>query len=161
MAEPTDCSFDGARAERLAKLGREIKRARDDAALTQAQLGERLAAYLGEVVPQTTVSRWESGSVSLDFETVMAIEKALDLTLGALARAARYVVAADEERWPGFMTGFLSDIDDAIEHVKAADTLGIGVRVFNRVVPFPAYGADTETVEWVVELFHDTPRADD
>ncbi len=161
MAEPIDGSSDEARTARLERLGAEMKRAREAVGITQAQLGERLAVFLGEPVPQTTVSRWENGTVSTDFETARAIELALGLTPGTLGRRAGYVVATDVERWTGFTAGFLSDVDDAVEHMKAADLLTLGVRVWNRMVPAPEYGEGYETVEWVVELFTDIPTADD
>jgi len=77
------------RAERLRQTGRAIRHARGD--LTQTELGERLAPHLGESVPQTTISRWESGGVSLDLEVLHAIELALDLQQGTLFHNAGYV----------------------------------------------------------------------
>jgi hypothetical protein len=77
------------RAERLGQLGRAIRHARGE--LTQTELGELLAAYLGEPVPQTTISRWESGAIALDAEIVHAIELALDLEVGTLFHNAGYV----------------------------------------------------------------------
>jgi len=77
------------RAERLRQTGRAIRHARGE--LTQSELGERLAPFLGEPVPQTTISRWESGAVSLDLETLHAIEGALDLQAGTLFHNAGYV----------------------------------------------------------------------
>ena len=75
------------RAERLRQTGRAIRHARGE--LTQSELGERLAPFLGEPVPQTTISRWESGAVSLDLETLHAIEGALDLQPGTLGQIRR------------------------------------------------------------------------
>jgi transcriptional regulator with XRE-family HTH domain len=77
------------RAERLRQTGRAIRHARGE--LTQSELGERLGPYLGEAVPQTTISRWESGSVTLDVEVVHALELALDLDPGTLFHNAGYV----------------------------------------------------------------------
>ena len=53
--------------------------------MTQAELGLLLGA-----IPQTTISRWESGSVDLTMEQVFDLEVALDLPHGALATAAGY-----------------------------------------------------------------------
>ena len=77
------------RAERLRQTGSAIRHARGE--LTQSELGERLAPYLGEPVPQTTISRWESGTITLDLEVLHALELALELQPGTLFHNAGYV----------------------------------------------------------------------
>lgn len=77
------------RIERQKRVGLAIRRARGDK--TQTELGQLLAPYLGEEVPQTTVSRWEVGSVSIDLEQLRAIELALKLRAGTLFSSTGYV----------------------------------------------------------------------
>lgn len=147
MADSSDPTRADERREQLAGA---IKRYRERAGLTQAEFG----ALLGGL-PQTTVSRWEHGLVSLDIEQVRSIDVALHLPLGTLGRAAGFVdpgLVGDEDAWPGFRVGFHGRFEDAQEELTAAATLGLGVRLFNRWRP----GADdTRTEEWVVVLYED------
>src|SRR5437870_1489880 len=113
-------------AERHAALGKAIKRFRGSA--TQAQLGALLD------VPQTTISRWEAGSVDLGLEQIRAIELALELPLGTVGRAAGFVdpgLTGDEDCWPGFRVGFFDRVEEAQAELAAAATLDLGVRIFN------------------------------
>lgn len=58
--------------------------------MNQTDFGDLLTPYLGERIPQTTLSRWELGEIEMTLEQVRAIELALGLELGTLAKAAAY-----------------------------------------------------------------------
>ena len=73
---------DPAAGSRLAALGRAIRRARGS--LTQAELGSRLG------LPQTTISRWEQGTVDLGVGQVHALRRALGLRSGRTAYERGY-----------------------------------------------------------------------
>jgi transcriptional regulator with XRE-family HTH domain len=155
MDEPTEGTLDNGRSARLAKLGAVVRRAREEAGLTQAQLGERLAPILGEVVPQTTLSRWEKGSVGLDVEMLRALELALRLRAGLLAWKGGYIEAAGEPYIDDIQTGTVWQVSEAIKHLRAAETLELGVRIHNEWVTL----ADgTVPTRWVIELFHEAPQ---
>lgn len=82
----------GAKAKRRRALGIALRNIRTQAELTQGELGEMLAnTTLGPfAIPQTTISRWEAGTVELELEQVFGIEQALKLRKGTLAAAAGY-----------------------------------------------------------------------
>jgi transcriptional regulator with XRE-family HTH domain len=84
------------RLERHRRVGRVIRAARGE--LTQTRLGDALGPHVGAPVPQTTVSRWESGEVSLDLDTLRAIELALELPPGSLFIETGYVPASTTPR---------------------------------------------------------------
>jgi transcriptional regulator with XRE-family HTH domain len=118
--------------------------------LTQAELGDRI----GEA--QTTVSRWETGEVEIEFGQARRIEAALDLPTGWIGRAAGLVdVDALYEDDPStfIRVGYFDNYEAARTEIDAAATLGLGVRVVNRMVP---WGVDEVLVEeWVVTLYPD------
>lgn len=64
---------------------------------TQTELGEMLAEFQpdGLPIPQTTISRWERGTVDLTLEQALQIEQALGVPLGTLARAGGYIAPDD------------------------------------------------------------------
>lgn len=84
-----------AQLRRRRAIGRLIVDLRKD--MTQTELGYRLAEFQpdGQPIPQTTVSRWERGTIDMTFEQAFDIEQALRVAPGTLARAGGYV-AADE-----------------------------------------------------------------
>jgi HTH-type transcriptional regulator/antitoxin HipB len=65
-----------------------IKRAREDKGLSQRALGERVG------LPQSHLSKIESGAVDLQTSNLMQIARALDLELTLIPRAALPVVQA-------------------------------------------------------------------
>jgi transcriptional regulator with XRE-family HTH domain len=74
-------------------------------------LGELLAPILGHDVPQTTISRWEIGSVSIDLEQLRAVEAALGLTPGTLFANSGYCRSQFTPR----------DVENAIRSDRALD----------------------------------------
>lgn len=83
LAEPISATD-----ERRRTLGAAIRRARGNR--TQVEV----ASALG--VGQPAISGWESGKVALDLDKVHALERALNLVPGALARAGGYVARVPE-----------------------------------------------------------------
>ncbi|MGM1063998.1 hypothetical protein [Saccharothrix sp. Mg75] len=57
-------------------------------------------------------------------------------------------------------TNIFDSASEAIEAIAAADVLGLGVRVSNRLVQ-DEEDTDSLTEEWVVELFTSIPTADE
>ncbi|MEU5690172.1 hypothetical protein [Actinosynnema sp. NPDC020468] len=57
-------------------------------------------------------------------------------------------------------TTIFDSASEAIEAIAAADVLGLGVKVSNRLVP-DEESDDTLVEEWVVELFTSVPTADE
>ncbi|MCP2167888.1 hypothetical protein [Goodfellowiella coeruleoviolacea] len=53
----------------------------------------------------------------------------------------------------------LDSAAEAIEAVHAADVLGLGVRLFNRLVP-DTDTEDTLVEEWVVEVYNSVPAVE-
>jgi transcriptional regulator with XRE-family HTH domain len=138
---------------RLRGLGAAIRGHREAAGVTQAELGERLGEVTGEPVPQTTVSRWESGSVDLGYEQVRAIERALGLDAGAIAITAGYV-APQTVTGGGFRTMYVGTVEQAVEAIECAEALQLGIRVSNR---WRVHADGSESEEWVVTLIDDAP----
>jgi transcriptional regulator with XRE-family HTH domain len=71
--------------EIAARLGRALRKAREDAGVTQSDLARRL-----ETTPNQ-VSRWEAGGRRLDLEVVEEAEMAMGLTSGTVLRLAGFV----------------------------------------------------------------------
>lgn len=82
------------RQQRREHLGKMIRDYRTDLGLSQAELGDLMAPFSldGRSLPQTTISRWEAGSVELTLEQVYDLEEALSLRHGSLAASTGYVV---------------------------------------------------------------------
>lgn len=99
------------RQDRQKRVGQAIREARQRAELTQDGLGELLAPLLGHDVPQTTISRWEIGSVAIDLEQLHAVEKALGLSLGTLFTNGGYCQAQHMPK----------DVENAIRSDRALD----------------------------------------
>lgn len=141
----TDPNLDEHARRRLKAVGREIRKARGER--TQQELGE----LLGDL-PQTTVSRWEHGSVDFPLETIRRLEAALGLEDGHLLKAGGYVSKA---AMPGTPIGSLST--DAIGSVKAlidaAELMEWGIQITNRVAPVTPGNRDA-VVEFEVRI-HD------
>lgn len=80
---------------RRRRLGEQIRNLRSAAGMTQGDLGNALAnTSAGDLpIPQTTISRWETGSVELEMEQVYAIEAVLKVPHGHLSAAAGYATA--------------------------------------------------------------------
>jgi|SRR5882724_3132592 len=72
----------------LKSLATLIKRAREDKGLSQRALGERVG------LPQSHISKIESGAVDLQTSNLMQIARALDLELTLIPRAALPAVQA-------------------------------------------------------------------
>jgi hypothetical protein len=53
--------------------------------------------------------------------------------------------------------GYLSTIEEVVEHVKAADTLGLGFRVESYTVSSPADAEDAQQSEFEFTLLGDLP----
>ncbi len=53
--------------------------------------------------------------------------------------------------------GYLSSIDEVVEHVKAADTLGLGFRVESYTVSSPEDGGDDAQHEFEFTLLGELP----
>lgn len=56
-------------------------------------------------------------------------------------------------------TNIVDSAAEAIEAVQAADVLGLGVKLYNRLVP-DTEDSDTLEEEWVVEIFTNAPAVD-
>mgnify|MGYP007126192135 CR=1 FL=1 len=55
---------------------------------------------------------------------------------------------------PILYTAYLSSVEDVVEHVKAADTLGLGLRIESYTI---AIGDGEHLPEWKFELLTDMP----
>lgn len=76
------------------RLGSTIRQARERAGLTQARLAERLDQAGDSTITQTAVSAWEIGRATPRPDRFAAIEEAIGLEQGTLARIVG--LAADE-----------------------------------------------------------------
>ncbi|TWP47916.1 hypothetical protein FKR81_30005 [Lentzea tibetensis] len=56
-------------------------------------------------------------------------------------------------------TNIVDSAAEAIEAVQAADVLGLGVKLYNRLVP-DSEDSDTLEEEWVIEIFTSAPAVD-
>lgn len=147
MPEPT---FDSTSRARLRSIGRALREARGE--LSQEELGRRLG------VPQTTVSRWERGTIDFGVEQLRMIETALGLEQGHLVLAGGYIPG--EEIPEDVVRHILArDLDDALRMVEAASTFHLGVRVTNRWV-LAGRGAEKD-LEWTVVVSRDAPGLED
>jgi len=106
------------RSDRLRAIGRAIRNARGE--VTQAELGERLEPFLGESSPQTTISRWEKGIVSIDLEQLRAIELALKKPAGSLFHEAGYVPVSISTREVEAVLRADPNLDDSIKDSAVA-----------------------------------------
>lgn len=139
-----------ARREQRQRLGAAIRRARGP--ITQQELGDRI----GEA--QTTLSRWETGEVELEIGQAARIEDALRLPHGWIARAAGLVDTqglAEETPDDFIRMGYFDTYEEALVEVNAAATLGLGVGLSNRMVPWGE--GDGMVEQWVVVL-RDSPE---
>jgi hypothetical protein len=126
-------------------LGRALRAARGDR--TQTEIGNLLGG-----IPQTTISRWEAGSVHLTVEQVNEVEATLGLEPGYLLRAGGYVKG---EGMPGppIQVFETTDLEEVGKVLATAELLGWGARVTNRAVPSNQIpGADV--TQWEIRL-HD------
>jgi len=83
-----------------------------------------------------------------------------------VARADAYVLGDEDghddrsgEAQVPVGTLFLSTVEDAMEAMQAAETLFLGVRVHNRLVPEDQ--PDCHFGQWVVEVFTDAQHVDE
>jgi transcriptional regulator with XRE-family HTH domain len=89
------------------------------------------AAYADR--PQSVVSNWENGKQTPSLETLCAMEESLGLPLGTLAAQAGYFTG--EAAVAGGVAGVPISVirfarrSDALRAVRAADGLGLGVRL--------------------------------
>lgn len=86
-----------ARERRRRAIGHTLTQLRQG--LNQTELGVKLGTYQpnGQPIPQTTVSRWERGTVDLTFEQALEIEVALGLTPGTLFKAGGYEAPSKDD----------------------------------------------------------------
>lgn len=124
----------------LEALGAAIRRARAES--SQEDLGIRLG------VPQTTISRWERGTVDLGVETIRALEEALGLARGELLIAGGFVADVPEGEGREIRRRMGCSAEEAAALLHAADKLRLGVRITNRAVP----SGDGVRDEWTVSL---------
>lgn len=136
---------------RLGRIGRAIREARGD--LSQTELSARLN------VPQTTISRWERGTVDFTVEQLRVIEIALDMEPGELLIAGGYV--RGQEPREGVVREIThASFAEAIAMVRAAEELDLGVRMSNEW--HLTGGPDHERVlDWAVTLSAEAPGLDD
>lgn len=81
-----------ARENRRRVLGEQIRSLRGE--MSQTELGlKMISRESGFPIPQTTVSRWEKGTVDLDLEQVFDLEEALNVKHGTLTMSAGYITA--------------------------------------------------------------------
>ncbi len=87
-----------ARLRRHRAIGKLIVALRQD--MTQTELGIKLAEFQqdGQPIPQTTISRWERGTIDMTFDQALEIEMALGVSQGTLARAGGYIAAEEGHR---------------------------------------------------------------
>lgn len=146
----TDDTLDLPARARLRAVGRAIRAARGSTSQTE------LSARLG--VPQTTLSRWERGTVDFGLEQLRALEYVLELEPGTLLLAGGYVPGREPRE------GVVREISrasftDAMRMVQAAEELTLGVELSNgwRLTG----GSDYERVlEWAVVLTEEAPGAE-
>ena len=113
------------RDERLRRLGSAIRTA--SGSMTQAELGRRLEPFLGEAFPQTTISRWERGAVSMDLEQIRAIELALSVPQGTLFYASGYCLPEVGNRDVELMLRSDPNIHDSLrDDIAVAELQGLG-----------------------------------
>lgn len=94
------------------KLGRLLREAREEAALSQAELGRRVGAILDQHQPVTdnTVSRWERGQTNIAAHYIFAVESALGLPPGHFNYAMHPLHAArsaNRQAWNDALDSFL------------------------------------------------------
>ena len=93
-------------------LGLRIKKARQDAGLTQKELGEAIGASRG------AVSMWESGSNEPNFQTLQAIARVLGVRYDVLMlgeeEASRRVPASILQKYGGYVSSALDYMDAQI-----------------------------------------------
>jgi hypothetical protein len=82
-------------------------------------------------VLQTTGSRWELGTVELTAEQVHGFEAALGLRPGPLFRVAGYVAGEHERLGSPLRLIECVSAEEAFDAVRAADELGLGVKLSN------------------------------
>jgi transcriptional regulator with XRE-family HTH domain len=155
MTRPNTTHLDEARRARLCGVGAEIRRVREAERLTQTDLGNLISTDLREVIPQATISRWEIGAVTMDVEQLRSIELALYLPLGVLARRSGYSSPLMDDDRDALATSYMGTSEMAIESLRAAQVLGLGVRVHNQWRPSETTGDGAEEQEWVVQLYSD------
>jgi transcriptional regulator with XRE-family HTH domain len=116
---------EGQPSPRALALARAIRAARGD--MPQVEF----AAYADR--PQSVVSNWENGKQTPSLETLCAMEESLGLPLGTFAAQAGYFTgeAAIAAGLPGVPISVLrfARRADALRAVRAADGLGLGVRL--------------------------------
>jgi transcriptional regulator with XRE-family HTH domain len=152
MEERNDAGGDAPATEeakvRARALGLAIRAARGD--VSQVELARRVE------VTQSTISIWEKGDRVPTLEQVLSVEQALELPPGQLATHAGFV---DPTGVPlaGARSYQAVRGDDVLEMLAAAMTLGLGVRLTNRMVPL-AGEDDVFEEEWQLEVSDSAPQ---
>jgi transcriptional regulator with XRE-family HTH domain len=85
-------AIEDARETRRRSLGAAIRTLRAKSEMTQTDLGNALAVWQPDrlPIPQSTISRWESGATELTLEQVFAIEESIRVKHGTLSIAGGY-----------------------------------------------------------------------
>lgn len=157
MTEDTDPRGRTIRTPRTVALARAIREARG----TTVQVDFAKAVKR----PQAVISTWEHGKTTPSLETLYDLEQRMGLPAGTLAYRAGYftpeAIAAEIPATPRFhtsndATGVLGAIvterrfaqrDDALHAVRAADDLGLGVRLTKDVSQEPLWSVEIFTAE--------------
>jgi transcriptional regulator with XRE-family HTH domain len=156
MDDDTDARIGPVRTPRTVALARVIREARGT--MLQVDFAKAMKR------PQSVISTWEHGKTTPNLETLHDLEQRLGLPAGTMAFRAGYFTAeaidAEVPATPRFQPATalpdgigvrvverqFDELRDALRAVRAADDLGLGVRLTKA----PAHS--TDPVAWVVEV---------
>lgn len=147
MPDPT---FDLAARARLRAIGRAIRTARGS--VSQTELSTKLN------VPQTTISRWERGTVDFGLEQLRTLEHALELPPGHLFEAGRYIAGREPQEAP-LRKVQCDAVDEAGRLIEAAAGFGFGITLSNAW--HPTDDPDHRTLRWTVVVREEAPEIDE
>jgi DNA-binding XRE family transcriptional regulator len=106
---------DAARSRRRRAIGQKLAELRGE--MNQTELGLVLDA------PQTTVSRWERGTIDMNFEQALEVEVALGLKHGTLARTGGYIEAIETDQAPNIVE--MLSVDPTLDEDLRQDLIAI------------------------------------
>ena len=147
MPDPT---FGLAARARLRAVGRAIRKARGS--MSQTELSTRLN------VPQTTISRWERGTVDFGLEQLRALEHALEISPGHLFAAGGYIAGREPQEAP-LRNEQCDYVDEAIRLIEAAERFAFGITLSNAW--HPTDDPDMRTLKWTVVVTEEAPEIDE